>query len=517
VSARNDVAWRARPTLAAAIEVVSLFVPVVVASVVTWRVGLALPSMSLPVTLLVLAPVAVVAGLVMDRLARRLAPLSVLLRMAMVFPDRTPSRFAVAREAGHPRELTRRLTSPDVDEASAAGAVLSLVGALSAHDRRTRGHSERVRAYTDLLSERLGLTEADRDRLRWAGLLHDIGKLDVRSTILNKPGQPDASEWQELQQHPDHGARLAAPLLPWLGEWGDAIAHHHERYNGTGYPRGLAGEEISLGGRIVSVVDSFETMTASRSYKKAMSHRAAREELARCSGAQFDPVVVREFLQISLPRLLWAMGPLAALVQLPFLTTLRYAGSRAANAGGTAATALATPAIAAGVATALVSPGLATATTPNILAARPHLSAAAAAHVVRESSHSAVAPQKPVTAPTKANPAAAHRHEAATKPADHHQVVTVAAHVQRATARAEDRPKTPSHDAAGGSAPRQPAAPRRTHHKSGGHRWRLQPGKGWHRPHHREGSRTSPTESHHHGNGNGHGGGNDGGQGHDSH
>ncbi len=125
-----------------------------------------------------------------------------------------------------------------------------------------------MRVYTDLIAAQMRLTPAAVDRLRWAALLHDIGKLRVPRTTLNKPAKLSAAEWEVVRQHPLAGADLAAALLPWLGEWGKAIAEHHERFDGTGYPLGLSGREISLAGRIVALADSFEVMTGARAYKR---------------------------------------------------------------------------------------------------------------------------------------------------------------------------------------------------------------------------------------------------------
>jgi len=279
-----------------------------------------------------------------ERLGRRLLPLVMLLRLAMLFPDRAPSRFAVAREAGSVRRLRARLAAVGSDsepESWSAERILALATALQSHDRRTRGHSERVRVFTDLLAEEMKLAPEDRDRLRWAALLHDIGKLTVAARILNKPGKLDDREWEVIRGHPAEGARIAGPLVEWLGPWAGAIIEHHERFDGEGYAAGLTGMEISLGGRIVSVADCYDTMTAARSYKKPMAVAAARAELARCAGTQFDPAAVRAFLGISIPLLLWKTGPLSFVAQLPFLWRLQQIaeqGLTVAAQGVTAAT-----------------------------------------------------------------------------------------------------------------------------------------------------------------------------------
>ena len=194
-----------------------------------------------------------VAVVITDSQARRLLPLAALLRLSLVFPDKAPSRFAVALRAGSVGRLRERAqaTGETADAAEAAGQILVLAGALARYDSATRGHSERVRAYTDLLASELGLSEREADRLRWSALLHDVGKLAVPTAVLNKHEALDDADWEAVHRHPDEGARMAKPLRKWLGPWALAIAQHHERWDGTGYPRGLAGKKISRAARIV--------------------------------------------------------------------------------------------------------------------------------------------------------------------------------------------------------------------------------------------------------------------------
>jgi putative nucleotidyltransferase with HDIG domain len=295
--------------------------------------------------------IAVISTLVLvgvDRIARRLVPLAVLLRLSMAFPDQAPSRFKVAARAGTTRRLQEQLREAenardDEQPMHAAQRILALVAALGAHDRRTRGHSERVRAFNDLIAEEMRLPQSDRDRLRWAALLHDIGKLHVSHRILNKPSKPTEKEWAILKSHPSRGARITAPLAEWLGPWAASIEQHHERWDGRGYPNGLRENEITLGGRIVAVADAYEVMTAPRPYQRPVSAEAARQELARCAGGQFDPEVVRAFLSVSLGSLRRVIGPISWLAQLPILgsapkleATVGAAGRQFVTAAATA-------------------------------------------------------------------------------------------------------------------------------------------------------------------------------------
>lgn len=320
--------WQPRTVTAGILRALIFAVPIAAGFGVGSMVASALPEPETAYEIafwwIAIVSVATVAATATDRLARQLLPLTVLLRMTMLFPDAAPSRMRMARRAGNVAELRRRIREAETGPANArlgelAELVLSLSTALSNHDRRTRGHSERTRVYTDLIAEEMGLPAFDRDRLRWAALLHDVGKLEVPSEILNKDSSLDDDEWDLVKEHPIHGMRIVAPLIPWLGSWAETIEHHHERFDGTGYPHGLAGADIALGARIVSVADAFDVMTSGRSYQSAMTPSQARVEIIRMAGVQFDPVVARALMNVSLGKLRWTAGPLAALAQVPFI------------------------------------------------------------------------------------------------------------------------------------------------------------------------------------------------------
>ncbi|TMC49405.1 MAG: HD domain-containing protein [Chloroflexi bacterium] len=322
--------WRRRPLLSGLLRAAIFVLPVAASLAASMLLIKVLPrpegALRIGLWWTVVVAGSLVALIGVGRLARRLIPLATLLNLSLLFPDRAPARFAVARRVGRPEELRQKLLRAHEDgledDAFGARTVLELVTALQLHDRQTRGHSERTRVFTDLISEEMQLPELDRARLRWASLLHDIGKLDVPADILTKAAAPDDEEWATLHAHPEQGAKLVAPIFPWLGEWAFAVEHHHERFDGSGYPRGLRGEEISLGGRIVAVADSYETMTAPRPYRRPMGATAARGELVRCSGTHFDPAVVRAFLNISVGRIWRAAGFGAWLGQFPLLGRL---------------------------------------------------------------------------------------------------------------------------------------------------------------------------------------------------
>ncbi len=321
-------AWIGRPWLARGIDIGLRIAPFAVAWLAVraaspWFVS----GTGVRGVLLWLAQAAVVAGVTANaatRLAQRIAPLATLLRLSLVWPDQAPTRFGVALRAGTGRAMARRVTELPPDEGEAAVRALELVAELSSHDRRTRGHTERVRAYAELIGEEMGLDERELNSLRWGVLLHDIGKLSVPAEILNKPGRPDDAEWEILRSHPAEAERILQPLRGFLGPWIGAASDHHERFDGAGYPKGLTGEEISLAGRICAVADAFDVITSRRSYKEPLSPEAARAELVDCAGSHFDPAVVRAMLRVGLGRRR-SLGSLASFLEMPAVAVVRVA------------------------------------------------------------------------------------------------------------------------------------------------------------------------------------------------
>lgn len=186
--------------------------------------------------------------------------------------------------------------------AALLNAITALANALEAKDVYTSGHSQRVAETSVAIARELALPHDRIERIRLAGLIHDIGKIGVRESVLNKPGKLTDDESQHIRQHSVIGEHILAPVV------GDeeilkTVRHHHERYDGSGYPDGLRGEQIPLGARILAVADTFDAMTSGRPYRQAMSADAACAEIKRCAGTQFDSEVADAFLRLRASRL----------------------------------------------------------------------------------------------------------------------------------------------------------------------------------------------------------------------
>jgi putative nucleotidyltransferase with HDIG domain len=172
-----------------------------------------------------------------------------------------------------------------------------LTGAIEARDPYTRGHSSRVTELAEAVARRLGWSEERIESLRLGGPLHDIGKLAVSHEVLHKEGRLDAAELAEIRQHPKAGAKLLLRVAA-LRAAIPYVLYHHERWDGTGYPSGKAGEEIPLEARVLAVADAFDAMTSDRPYRRALSRAQALAEVERCAGSQFDPAIAQVFLEL---------------------------------------------------------------------------------------------------------------------------------------------------------------------------------------------------------------------------
>ena len=174
----------------------------------------------------------------------------------------------------------------------------ALARALEARDVETAGHSDRVVAYSLRLGRELGLTHTELIALEQGALLHDIGKIGVRDSILLKPGPLTDDEWVEMREHINHGLRIINGI-DFLRGAASVVGQHHEKYNGSGYPRSLSGEQIHINARIFAVADAFDAITSDRPYRAAATYVAARKEIVASVGTHFDPGVVNAFLEIS--------------------------------------------------------------------------------------------------------------------------------------------------------------------------------------------------------------------------
>lgn len=172
----------------------------------------------------------------------------------------------------------------------------ALAEALDIREHETGTHSKRVACHTLVLARRF---TNDAERLRqiyWGALLHDIGKIGIPDAILLKQGELNAEEWQIMRTHPEKGYRIVA-MIPGMAEAAEIVLGHEEHFDGTGYPRGLRGDQLSLGTRLFTLIDALDAMTSDRTYRKAMSFDQAQTEIVRLSGVQFDPQAVQVFLE----------------------------------------------------------------------------------------------------------------------------------------------------------------------------------------------------------------------------
>lgn len=174
------------------------------------------------------------------------------------------------------------------------GAIEALVSALEAKDEYTGGHSRRVTDIALAIGHELGLSAQDMENLRWGSLLHDIGKVAVDPAIQNKPGKLTREEYEHIMTHVRVGAEIVQPLVN--EKITEMVEHHHDHYSGGGLHQLIAGDDIPLGARILAVADAFDAMISDRPYRSAMSMTQITEEIKRCAGTQFDPVIVAAFL-----------------------------------------------------------------------------------------------------------------------------------------------------------------------------------------------------------------------------
>jgi putative nucleotidyltransferase with HDIG domain len=213
------------------------------------------------------------------------------------------SATAAAKELGGDRtviysdEVSRMLAEAGgrAGEELQLATVIALAEALDIRDTGTGQHSHTVGRYAEMMARELRFDEDHVERVRLAGVLHDIGKIGISDRVLSKPGPLDADEWREMYTHPEIGARLLSrPEFHDLRAW---ILAHHERPDGLGYPHRLSGDDIPLEARILAVADAYEAMTADRVYRPSLGEAAARAELEAGAGTQFDLAVVRAFLR----------------------------------------------------------------------------------------------------------------------------------------------------------------------------------------------------------------------------
>lgn len=171
----------------------------------------------------------------------------------------------------------------------------ALTEALDVREHETGAHSKRVACHTLVLARHFTSDPELLRQIYWGALLHDIGKIGVSDAVLLKQGALDEEEWQEMRTHPEKGYRIVSKM-PGMAQAAEIVLSHEERFDGSGYPRGLRGEQICLGARLFALIDTLDAITSDRPYRRASSFEQARDEIMRMSATQFDPVAVQVFL-----------------------------------------------------------------------------------------------------------------------------------------------------------------------------------------------------------------------------
>ncbi len=182
-------------------------------------------------------------------------------------------------------------------ESAEVNTIASLILSEEAKDHYTQGHSKRVTRCAVTLAEKMGLPESFQKIISRASILHDIGKVGISDSILRKPDKLTDEEWAIIKKHPRIGAEILEPLK-FLEEEKNIIYHHHERYDGKGYPDGISGENIPLGARIIAIADTFDAMNSARPYRTSLPEEEITAEIARVAGSQLDPGIVEIFLDL---------------------------------------------------------------------------------------------------------------------------------------------------------------------------------------------------------------------------
>jgi len=204
--------------------------------------------------------------------------------------------LAATEASGTASPVAESREGPQALPQAVLDTVTSLAFAIDAKDHYTQGHSQKVSAYAALIAEAMNMSDAEVEEIRLGAVLHDIGKVGIPEQILNKSGPLNPEEWELMKSHVVFGAKILEPLTP-LARIREMVLHHHEFFDGSGYPHSLTGEQIPLGARIVAVADAYDTITSDRTYKKGRAAAEALAELERCANAQFDKRIVEIFVQ----------------------------------------------------------------------------------------------------------------------------------------------------------------------------------------------------------------------------